>query len=144
MKNHLKIILLCAVAFLVILILWGYNREKKSPTPMVDNSTTNVPLSQKMVGSVTDKQETNASINLSTNATIPEQSQTNSVSPEEKFHALVENKNAQINFWGLVEDQDGNPLVGVKIGGDTRTWHMTTTQNFDASFPKLNTTSDSD
>lgn len=76
-------------------------------------------------------------------AAVGEAAQTNSVTPEEKLRALIENKNIQINFWGLIVDQDGNPLEGAKIAGDTRTWYVTKTLNFDANFPKFNAISDS-
>jgi hypothetical protein len=39
-------------------------------------------------------------------------------------------------------DQDGNPLGGVKITGNTRTWYVTGTLNFDSHFPEFNTESD--
>ena len=143
MKNHLKIILLCTIAIFVILILWFCDREKEpKPTSGIKSSATNVSSLQNVAVSREVEQQTNASASVTTIAS-PKSSQTNSVVPEEKLRALVENKNAPINFWGLVEDQDGNPLEGVKITGNTRTWYVTSTLNFDSRFPTGNAVSDS-
>ena len=143
MKANLKII--CAIVVLAFVILWFFNKEKEAKqTSIVQSSNTDVPLAQSSAISRTVKQQQNTNISASATTTVtPKSPQTNLVTPEDKFRALVENKNIQINFWGLVEDQDGNPLEGVKVVGDTRTWYVTKTLNFDARFPKFNTMSDS-
>ncbi len=143
MKNHLKIILLCTITFLIAICLWLCNREKGSRTNLAaERSVTNDLIPQNVAQSVISKQQTNTSVSTTAIA-IPKTLQTNSIAPEEKLRALIENKNTAINFWGIVVDQDGTPLEGVKIAGDTRTWHMTVAQNFDASFPTFNAVSDS-
>jgi len=106
-------------------------------------SMTNVPVAPNAAASREDEQRTNANTSASaTTIATSKPLQTNSVVLEDRLRALVENKNAPINFWGLVADQDGNPLEGVKIAGDTRTWYVTDTLGFDSRFPKFNTVSD--
>jgi len=144
MKNNSKIILLSAIVLFTVLIVWFYNREKAlQETSVARVSSTNILSAQAAVTSNAAEQQTNTntSASVATTATL-KLPQTNSVTPQEKLNALVENKNALINFWGLVVDQDGNPLEGVKIAGDTRTWYVTPTLNFDSRFPKVSAISD--
>jgi hypothetical protein len=143
MKTNLKII--CAIVILAFVILWFCNREEEPKQTSIEQiSSTNVPSAQNATISHAVEQQSDTNVSASVTATAtPKLPQTNSVTPQEKLNALVENKNTLINFWGVVVDQDGIPLEGVEVAGDTRTWYVTKTLNFDARFPKFNTVSDS-
>lgn len=142
MKTKLKIILL-GVIFLAVLISFFYHREKEpKPATATQISNANATFEQNTLLSTVDQQQTNVNTEPSAAAAALQPSQNNSVTPQNKFRALVENKNTLINFWGLVVDQDGNPLEGVKINGNTRTWYVTDTLGFDSRFPKVSATSD--
>jgi len=144
MKNNLTIVLLCASALLVALILWHGSREKEStPHSLAQMPNTNVSSTQNVVAPRAEMQQKDTNTGASTTAGTPESSQTNSVAAEERLRSFVENKNVPINFWGAVVDQDGNPLEGVKISGKIRTWYLTKTLNFDSRFPEVSALSGS-
>ena len=144
MKNYLKIMLLCAIALSVVLILWLGNREKEpKPTSLAQMSNTNISSAHNFIAPRAEMQQKNTNTIASSANGAPKSSQTNSVTSEEEIRPLVEDKNVPINFWGAVVDQDGNPLEGVKIAGYTRTWYMTQTLNFDSRFPEVSAVSDS-
>lgn len=143
MRNNLKIIFICAAALLVVLILWLGLKEKESRPPLeAEISKTNTVPRQDVAKPTTDRQDVNISTNVRPVPVTPLFYRTNSLAPEEKLREAVESKNVQINFWGLVEDQDGHPLEGVKISGNTRTWYVTGTLGADCRFPGFSTASD--
>ncbi len=142
MKPIIKFILFCAIC-LAVLTLWFYHREiYLKPSVAAQISNANTVSEQDVLASRAAKQQINTNIGTSTTAAATISTQTNSVSMQEKFQTLVENKNTAINFWGLVIDQDGNPLGGVTISGNTRTWYVTDTLGFDSRFPKVSAVSD--
>jgi len=125
------------------LIFWLYHREKESNSPQAAQiSNADASSEQNVLSSNGTQQQANANTKTSATAAAPKPFQTNSATPQQRFRALVENKNTSIKFWGLVIDQDGNPLGGVKIDGNTRTWYITDTLGFDCRFPKVSAVSD--
>ena len=142
MKPIIKFILLCTIG-LAVLTLWFHHREiDLKPSVAAQISNTNTLSEQNVLASRAGKQQTNTNTGASAIAAATKPTQTNSVTLQEKFRALVENKNTAINFWGLVIDQDENPLGGVTISGNTRTWYVTDTLGFDSRFPKVSAVSD--
>jgi len=142
MKPYFKFILFCAIS-LAILTLWFYHREeylKPSLVAHISNATTF--SAQNALARRAAEQQTSTNAETSSTTADLKAPQTNSFTPQEKFRALVEDKNTAINFWGLVVDQDGNPLGGVTISGNTRTWYVTDTLGFDSRFPKVSAISD--
>jgi competence protein ComGC len=138
MKNHFKSILLCAIAILIVLALWHYRKEKESKLPSEStNSTINVFATQNTAELDKDKQKTNISGSMEAKLATPSMIQTNLQTLVGKARIMVENQNAKIDFWGLVEDQDENPIEGAKIVGNTRTWHVTASLGIDTIFPKI-------
>lgn len=143
MKTNLKALLFCFIAFFAILILWLCRRGNESKLlRVIQTSNTNTPSVQNTVMPNTTQRQMNTNVGTFAMPVVSSTSQTNLITPETKLSALVEDKNKPIDFWGLVIDQDGNPLEGAKIAGNTRTWHMTKTLNFDADFPAVNAVSD--
>lgn len=143
MRNNFKIILICAVAFLVALIFWLGSKEYESrPSLKAEIFKTNTAPKQDVAKPAMDQQNADISTNARPSPVPTLSRGTNSPAREEKLRVAVESENVQIDFWGLVEDQDGNPLEGVNITGNTRTWYVTATQNFDTRFPQFNAMSD--
>jgi len=142
MKTNLKIILLCAVFLVIILILWLTRGENElKPSSLSQFPATNIPSAHLPAISQTNGQQTNKGTTAI--PSITNSSQLNPPAPERTLQTLVEGKNKSIDFWGMVMDQDGNPLPGVKVIGNTRTWYVTATMNFDSRFPEFSAVSDS-
>jgi hypothetical protein len=144
MKKYLKIILFCVVAIFAVLIL-RLDREKGVSRPHLATKTfnTNVAIQQNAIKQAVVGQVMSANTNKPAMPTNFPTWRTNPSAAEEKLHAAVESENVLINFWGLVEDQDGNPLEGVKVSGDTRTWYLTGAFGVDSRFLEYKTASDS-
>ena len=80
----------------------------------------------------------NAQTNTPAPIVTPMKTASPQLSREEQWRMAALASNVPIDFWGKVIDQDGNPLAGVTITADTRTFAVGTNGRPYTAFPKTN------
>jgi hypothetical protein len=137
------IIIYCSVILIVIAFNWLIFSKKTEPAQAIQDSNSNAsavvnppPIQQVQVEA--QRVEPNPIVP----SHIEQISQTNISDHREQFLTFIGNKNAPIDFFGKVVDQDGNPLEGAKIKAQAREWYVTPTFGVDARFPSVDKVSD--
>ncbi|HEY6182032.1 MAG TPA: carboxypeptidase-like regulatory domain-containing protein [Terriglobales bacterium] len=109
-----------AIALCAIALVWFFKREKPQSVPLAQ-----APDASSIPGNDNAPEQTRQADQTTSPPVMPVRpvpEPESLVTPEEKARMIIESRNAPVEFWGQVVDQNDAPLPGVEIQSRIRHW----------------------